>query len=312
MTGFSDLSQPFLIDARSIRGRLVRLGPSLDRILTGHDYPEPVALRMAEAMALAATLAGALKFSGIFTLQVQSEGAVSLLVADVTSDGDLRGYARFDEAKLAEAEADQSLADAPVQRYLGKGFLAFTVDQGPDTERYQGIVELSGKTLADCAHAYFEQSEQLETAYLLSARPPQKDAKGEQLGWRAASLMIQRMPLGPTSPILTAEEAEETWNRASILLASTKETELFDPALSGPALLHRLYHAEHLELLDPKPLQAKCRCSAERVETTLKSFPRSEMDDLKDENGHIVVTCEYCKSTYSFAEGDLDRLYAEK
>jgi len=307
MSALSDLSQPFLIDARSIRGRLVRLGPSLDEILSGHDYPEAVALRMAEAMALAATLAGALKFQGIFTLQVQSEGAVSLLVADITSDGDMRGYARFDADKLAAAEADQSLADQPVQRYLGKGFLAFTVDQGPDTERYQGIVELSGATLADCAHAYFEQSEQLETAYLLSARPPR-----DGMGWQAASLMIQRMPLGPTSPILTGEEAEENWNRATILLASTKDAELFDPALPGPALLHRLYHAEQLELLDERPLQARCRCSAERVETTLKSFPREEMEEMKDENGHIVVTCEYCKSSYSFAQDDLDRLYAEK
>jgi len=307
MTEFSDLSHPFLIDARSIRGRLVRLGPALDRILGGHDYPEAVGLRMGEAMALAATLAGALKFTGIFTLQVQSEGAISLLVADVTSDGDLRGYARFDAAKLAEAEADQSQADAPVPRYLGKGFLAFTVDQGADTERYQGIVELSGATLADCAQAYFEQSEQLETAYLLAARAPR-----DGHGWKAASLMIQRMPLGPTSPILTAEEAEENWNRATILLASAKDQELFDADLAAPALLHRLYHAEQMELLDPRPLQARCRCSAERVETTLKSFPRSEMEDLKDENGHIVVTCEYCKSSYSFAEGDLDRLYAEK
>ena len=307
MASPSDLSQPFLIDARSIRGRLVRLGPALDRILSGHDYPDSVGLRMAEATALAATLAGALKFTGIFTLQVQSEGAISLLVADVTSDGDLRGYARFDEAKLAEAEANTDLAGQPVQRYLGKGFLAFTVDQGPDTERYQGIVELAGATLADCAQNYFEQSEQLETAYLLSARPPEEGA-----GWQASSLMIQRMPLVPTSPILTAEEAEETWNRATILLASTKETELFDPDLSGPALLNRLYHAEQLELHDPRPLQARCRCSSERVETTLKSFPREEMEDLKDENGHIVVTCEYCKSSYSFAQHDLDRLYAEK
>jgi molecular chaperone Hsp33 len=307
MAGFPDLSQPFLIDARSIRGRLVRLGSALDRILADHGYPEPVALRMAEAMTLAATLAGALKFSGIFTLQVQSEGAVSLLVADVTSEGDLRGYARFDADKLAAAEAELSLADQPVPRYLGKGFLAFTVDQGPDTERYQGIVELAGATLADCAQAYFEQSEQLDTAYLLAAQAP-----GEGHGWQAASLMLQRMPLGPSSPILTGDEAEENWNRATILLASTKQAELFDSTLSAPALLHRLYHAEQLELLEPRPLQARCRCSAERVEATLKSFPRSEMEDLKDANGHIVVTCEYCKSSYSFAEDDLDRLYAEK
>ena len=300
----NDLSQPFLIDARSIRGRLVRLGPALDTILSAHAYPPPVAERMAEAVALAATLAGALKYSGIFTLQIQTEGAIPLLVVDVTSDGDLRGYSRFDEAKLARAERAEGLG--PVPRYLGKGFLAFTVDQGPDTERYQGIVELTGETLADCAKLYFEQSEQLETDYLLMARPPR-----DGHGWQAASLMIQRMPLGPTSPILTSEEAEENWNRATILLASTKQEELFDPGLAPASLLHRLYHAEHLELHDPRPLQAKCRCSAHRVETTLASFPRSELEELKDENGHIVVTCEYCKSSYSFAEDDLDRLYAE-
>jgi molecular chaperone Hsp33 len=301
-----DVLQPFLIDARSIRGRLVRLGPSLDAMLSGHDYPPAVAARVAEAAALAATLAGALKYNGIFTLQIQADGAIPLLVVDITSEGDFRGYARFDEEKLAAAEkADPAMG--PVPRYLGKGFLAFTVDQGPDTERYQGIVELAGATLADCAQAYFEQSEQLDTAYLLAAQAP-----GEGHGWQAASLMLQRMPLGPSSPILTGDEAEENWNRATILLASTKQAELFDSTLSAPALLHRLYHAEQLELLEPRPLQARCRCSAERVEATLKSFPRSEMEDLKDANGHIVVTCEYCKSSYSFAEDDLDRLYAEK
>jgi molecular chaperone Hsp33 len=226
-------------------------------------------------------------------------------VVDITSEGDFRGYARFDEEKLAAAEkTDPDLG--PVPRYIGKGFLAFTVDQGADTERYQGIVELTGKSLEECAKLYFEQSEQLETATLLAARPP----KGDE-GWQAAALMIQRMPLGPTSPILTTEEAEENWNRAVILLESTKQSELFDATLPAASLLHRLYHAEQLELHEPRALRMHCRCSTQRVETTLKSFPRAEMEELKDENGHIVVTCEYCKSSYSFAEGDLDRLYAE-
>jgi molecular chaperone Hsp33 len=301
----ADILLPFLIDARSIRGRLVRLGPAIDRMLAGHDYPPTVATRVAEAAALAATLAGALKYSGVFTLQIQADGPIPLLVVDITSEGDLRGYARFDDAKLADAEqADDALG--PIPRYFGKGFLAFTVDQGADTERYQGIVELIGDSLEDCARAYFEQSEQLETATLLAARPPQ----GEQ-GWQAAALMIQRMPLVAHSPILTAEEADENWNRAGILLASTKQSELFDAALPAAGLLHRLYHAEHLELHQPRALRMRCRCSAERVESTIKSFPRAEMEGLKDENGHIVVTCEYCKSSYSFSEGDLDRLYAE-
>ena len=305
VTEATDLLLPFLIDARSIRGRLVRLGPAIDAVLSGHDYPLPVATRVAEAVALTATLAGALKYTGIFTLQIQADGAIPLLVVDISSEGEFRGYARFDADKLAEAEkTDPALG--PVPRYLGKGFLAFTVDQGADTERYQGIVELTGKSLEECAKLYFEQSEQLETATLLAARPP----RGPE-GWQAAALMIQRMPLVAHSPILTAEEADENWNRATILLSSTKESELFDPGLPAAGLLHRLYHAEQLELHEMRPLRMHCRCSRMRVETTLKSFPRAEMEELKDENGHIVVTCEYCKSSYSFGEGDLDRLYAE-
>jgi len=299
----TDVSLSFLIDASSIRGRLVRLGPALDAILAGHSYPWAVSQRLAEALALAAALAGALKFDGIFTLQIQGYGAIPLIVTDVTSAGDLRGYARFDADKLAAAEAGDS-ALPPVPRYLGKGYLAFTVDQGPDTERYQGIVELSGDTLEECAGLYFQQSEQLDTAFKLTARPA-----GDGTGWAAAALMIQRMPLGPGSAIQTAEERDENWNRAAILLGSATEAELLDRDLAPARLLHRLYHAEQLELHPERTLQARCRCSAERVSTTLRSFPRAEIENLRDENGHVVVTCEYCKSTYAFEPEDLDRLY---
>ena len=298
----TDQVLPFLIDARSIRGRLVRLGPALDQILAGHAYPWSVSQRMAEALALAAALAAAIKYDGVFTLQIQGDGAIPLLVVDVQSNGDIRGYARYESDKLADADAADP-STPPVPRYLGKGILAFTVDQGADTERYQGIVELSGDRLEDCAKLYFEQSEQLETAFKLAAKP------GKQ-GWRASALMIQRMPMGPNSPIITAEDSAENWNRAKILLGSATEAELLDPELAPGTLLHRLYHAEQLETHASRPLQARCRCSEARVETTLRSFPQPEIEDLKDEDGHVVVTCEYCKTAYSFSQADLDRLFA--
>jgi molecular chaperone Hsp33 len=301
----TDLLLPFLIDARSIRGRIVRLGASLDSILAGHDYPNAVSLRLAEAMVMAVALAGSLKFDGVFTLQIQADGAIPLLVTDVTSEGDLRGYARFDAEKLAAADADKS-GKGVVPRYLGKGFLAFTVDQGADTERYQGIVELTGDRLDECAREYFMQSEQLETCFKLAARGPDRGRKG----WQAAVLMIQRMPLGPNSPILTAPEADENWNRARILLESATDGELLDTDLPVATLLHRLYHAEMLERHDARLLRARCRCSLGRVEGTLKSFPRAEVENFRDDRGDVVVTCEYCKSSYSFTDQDLDRLYA--
>jgi molecular chaperone Hsp33 len=296
-----NLIQPFLIDAGAVRGRVVRLGSAIDGILAEHAYPQAVAALLAETLAMAAVLAGALKFEGIFTLQIQAEGAVPLIVADVTSGGDLRGYARFDGPKL---EAALAAGGAVVPSLLGKGYLAFTVDQGPDTDRYQGIVELSGDSLATCAHRYFEQSEQLETTVKLAVRPP-----ADGCGWRAAAAMVQRMPLGPQSPIFTAEEAEESWNRAVILLESAREDELLGPQIGVETLLYRLFHAEGLHLHEPRALAARCRCSAERVAGTLKSFPRAEVESMRDDSGDVVVVCEFCKSRYVFANADLDQLY---
>lgn len=213
----------------------------------------------------------------------------------------MRGYARFDTERVAKAE---TIAAQPVPRYLGKGFLAFTVDQGPDTDRYQGIVELTGATLDECVRQYFLQSEQIDTAFTLAVRPPSNGT-----GWQTAAVMIQRMPTGPSSPIFTAEEAAEGWNRAVILLGSAKSSELFDPDLPAERLLYRLYHAEGLQVHEPRPLRARCRCSGERVAGTLRSFPRAEVEDMKDESGEVVVVCEFCKSRYVFGNRDLDGIY---
>ena len=293
-----DLIQPFLIDAGAIRGRVVRLSAAVDAILAAHAYPTAVATLLAETLVLGAVLAGSLKYDGIFTLQVQADGAVPLIVADVTSAGALRGYARFDAPSLAAAEATQGPV---VPRLLGKGYLAFTVDQGPDTDRYQGIVELTGDSLADCARAYFSQSEQLATEIILAAEQTAD-------GWRAGALMIQRMPLGPQSPILTVEQSDEQWSRAAILMASTRRPELLGPAVDVATLIYRLFHADGLQMLPARPLAANCRCSPDRVAATLASFPRAEMADMKDDRGDVVVVCEFCKSRYVFRDEDLDRI----
>lgn len=301
-----DVILPFQIGGGAVRGRLVRLGPAVDAILAGHAYPEAVGRLLAETLALAAALAGSLKYDGIFTLQAQGEGAITLLVADVTSAGDLRGYARFDEAKLQAAVAADPHPARPVEALLGKGYLAFTVDQGANTDRYQGIVELDGATLAEVADHYFDTSEQLPTSVKLAVGAP----VGER-GWVASALMIQRMPASSSNaPILVAEEAGEFWNRVAILLGSMTEREMLDEALPGEKLLYRLYHAEQLQPFAEKELRANCRCSRDRVASTLRSFPRHEVEDLKDDKGEVVVTCEFCRTAYAFGASDLERVYA--
>jgi len=308
-SAFGDLVQPFQIEAPGLRGRLVRLDAALHSALARHGYPAPVSGMLGETLALATVLASGLKYDGIFTLQTQSDGPLSMMVADVTSDGSLRGYARYDSDRLAGAADGPG---GPVPRLLGAGHLAFTVDQGPDTDRYQGITGLEGATLADCAHNYFRQSEQMHSAIVLAATPSPVNGAAPDAApgpARAAALMLQRMP--PKGAPLDADEAAaEDWVRAVTLMSSVRTTELLDETLTPAELLYRLFHEDGVRVFRTKRLRHRCRCSRDKVAATLRSFPRTEIDAMADD-GTVVVTCEFCKADYVFDAAQLDALYAD-
>ncbi len=299
----ADLCLPFLVSGGAFRGRLVRLTGAATQILGAHNDPEPVALLLAEAMAAAVALAGGLKYKGVFTLQVQGKGPVHTLVTDVTSDGDLRGCTKFDPEALA-AELAKAKPGGPMPHLLGPGaHLSFTVDQGPDTERYQGIVELSGETLTEAVHHYFRQSEQLESALKIAASPA-KDGSGR---WTAAALLLQRMPEAGGIAALSQEDRDDVWRTAVILMSSVKDTELLDPSLAPDRLLHRLFGTLGVRGTRPRPIAARCRCSRERSERILASFPVDEISSYAV-NGEIHMECEFCRTDYVFLESELAAL----
>ena len=291
-----DFVLPFHLEGGAVSGRLVRLGPAANDILSRHDYPVPIAALLGETLALSAALAGALKYDGVFTLQTKGNGPVSFLVADVTSEGALRGYAQFDAARVPP-DARMRPEGQSVPAWLGAGHLAFTVDQGGNTERYQGLVALEGATLADCAHHYFRQSEQVETAIKVAVA---RDTDG----WRCAALILQRLP----DSGLNKEAVDDLWLDAVTLMATVTSTELTDLNLFADNLLFRLFHEIGVRVHDAKPLVDRCRCSEERVIGMLQSFPRSEIESLMND-GVVDVDCEFCRRRYRFDAAALERVY---
>lgn len=291
----ADVIQPFHLEAgrrngAALSGRMVRMGALIDDVMRRQDYPEPVAVLLGEGLALTATLAGALKFDGIFTLQIQGDGPVSLLVADVaTGDGgesfELRGYAKFDAERLDELES------ASAAEMFGKGYLALTVDQGSHTDRYQGMVELVGDNLAEFAQHYFRQSQQMDAAIMLSA--------GRDSGaWRAAGIMLQRVA-DTEQEILSSDDGDDPWRRAMMLMATGTREEMLDPGLAPARYLYRLFHQEGLRISDPRKLARGCRCSSERILNVLRRLPPDDIAHLAEE-GDIEVTCEFCAEVYIF------------
>jgi molecular chaperone Hsp33 len=296
-----DVVQPFQLDPFALRGRLVRLGPTVDRILAQHDYPEPVAALLGEAITLAVMLAGALKYEGVFTLQTKGDGPVRLMVADVKTDGAVRGYAQYDAKRLGKSVPDPDGESPSVPDLLGKGYIAFTVDQGEDTERYQGIVSITGATLAECAQHYFRQSEQLQAGLKLAV-----GRTGEAGTWRAGGLMLQRVPPeGGRARI--ADDVEDAWRRVMVLMSSATSAELVAPDLPPRRLLWRLFHEEGVRVYQTHAVEARCRCSRERIAGILKAFPMDEIDEMKKE-AVTTVTCEFCNTRYEFAAAELERI----
>ncbi|MEK9968140.1 MAG: Hsp33 family molecular chaperone [Ferrovibrio sp.] len=292
-----DLSLPFQIEQCDTRGRLVRLGPALDRMLVRHDYPEPVAHLLAEATVLVATMASALKFDGIFSVQAKGDGPVSTLVVDYRTPGDLRGYASFHAERLEGLELGPGATAALVPLLLGKGYLAFTIDpQGEEMERYQGIVDLSGATLAEAAHAYFAQSEQLNARVVLAAAH-RKGADGKR-HWRAGGILLQQLPQQPGG--LSMEDRTFAWEKVTALLGTTKADELTDPALPHNDLLFRLFHEDGVRVFEAAALQDRCTCSADKVRGILSTFSLDEITDMATPDGLITVTCQFCSGSYSF------------
>jgi molecular chaperone Hsp33 len=293
--------QPFQLDGRPARGRAVRLHGVVDEILGKHDYPEGIAALLARALTLVAILGNTLKFEGKLILQAKGNGPVTSLVADYKSPaddngmGEVRGWINFDQDAYDAVAAEGLVASREIPQLFGAGHLAFTIDQGPDMERYQGIVGLEGATLAECAQKYFDDSEQLPTAIKLSAA--RTDA-----GWRAGGIMLQYLSstggTGSTAEDLFTDD-DDNWREGAILMASAKDEELLSDELSLQDLLFRLFHERGVRVFDPVPVGVLCQCSRDKIGGVLAQFDDAELSDMVVD-GSIIVTCEFCNKNFDF------------
>lgn len=296
----ADLLRPFQLERSQLRGRFVRLGGTVDYVLRAHAYPQEVSDLLGQLLVLAGALAGGLKFDGRFSLQIRGDGPVSLLVADCTNDGEMRGYASFDAERVAGLDEE-----ARPMALVGKGLLALTVDQrAAGGEVSQGIVELGGETLADCMLGYFHRSEQVPTGIRVAVSRDPLTGR-----WQAGAIVVQALPT--TDPRLV-HEAEENWRRTMLLLGTASDAELVDPSLPPDDVLFRLFHEDGVRVFRPLTLTPGCSCDEQRVTTMLQSFPLDDIEAMRQDDGSITVTCQFCSRVYHFDRGRLSELLAPR
>ena len=290
--------RPFQLEKSQLRGRLVRLGGAVDAVLKAHAYPRPVSDMLGELLVLAGGLAGGLKFDGRFSLQVRGEGVVRLMVADVTNDGQMRGYASFD----AESFAGPGDEPAGFGDLVGSGLMALTVDQAAaGGETYQGIVRLDGRSLRDSMLTYFHQSEQVPTGIRSVVAYDEAAAQ-----WRAAAVIVQAMP---EEGALAERDREEDWRRAMVLLQTASDTELLDRSWRRTPL-YRLFHEDGVRVFAPLDLAFGCSCDDGRVGRMLRRFDRDRSWRCAT-SGAVVVTCESCSRVYRLNDAYIFTLFED-
>jgi molecular chaperone Hsp33 len=287
-TGFDRLLQ-FTLPDRNARGRIVRLGPTLENILAAHPYPPELKHLLSEALVLTALMGGLLKDPGSqLTLQAQAEGGiVNLLVCDFRG-GELRGYVQHDEERLAALGPNPGLPDL-----FGAGFLAITFDLEATRQRYQGVVPLEGHSLAEAVERYFAQSEQVPTLIRTGIR----GGHGRII---AGGLLVQHLAEGEDGgERLHSRMDHSEWEHVTALAGTLTKDELVDAELSLEAIVWRLFHEEReVRVLLGDAITRGCRCSVVHFEKVLARFPKEDRKDMRDENGIIRVDCAFCSREF--------------
>jgi molecular chaperone Hsp33 len=317
--GTDDIVVPFAVEPLDVRGRVVRLGPAIDTILTRHRYPDAVARVLGEASALTVLLGSSLKFQGRFQLQTKTDGPIEMIVVDFDAPDRLRATARFDSDKVAAIEAPTT------SDLIGSGYLAMTIDQGSDQSRYQGVVALESMDFEEAAHQYFRQSEQIPTRVRLAVA---EQFESGTRTYRVGGLMVQFLPTSPDrlrQPDLSPGDVpkghslahreipaeDDAWLEAKALVDTIEDHELIDPAISSQRLLYRLFHERGVRVFDGQSVHEECRCSRERIMNMMRRFSPEDRHDMVGDDGRIGITCEFCSRFYDLDPGEVEAAVAQ-
>lgn len=282
----NDLLHRFVIENTRVRGEMVHLQASWQAVLQRHDYPQNVRTILGEAFAACALLSATIKYDGSLILQIRGDGPLHLLVVQATSQGTLRGLARW----------HGDVPEQDLQAIFGQGQMVMTIESA-DGEPYQGIIGLQGERIQDAIENYFSQSEQLHTRLWLAADET-----------RCSGFLIQEMPASET-PLCDLDQSQHDWEHAEHLANTLSKDELL--SLGTQEILHRLFHQEDIRLFEPGPLSFRCGCSTERIEQMILALGLQEARELVEEQGEIRVDCEFCNAHYRFDNIDIENLFAD-
>ncbi len=283
-----NLLQPFLFDQFPVRGALVRIDAELAPLLATQPKVDSARAVLAESAVASLLIANAMKFTGRLTLQWAGSGPLSVLIAQSTNDLRFRGTVMLRQAADGQVSHDTAFADL-----IGAARCNVIINSADERERYQGIVEVEGQTLADSLSVFFERSVQLPSVLVLGA-----DAGV------AGGLLLQ---------ILGGEKdfaASDDWHRLGLMARTLTVADLHGNDCFN--LLRKLFAEDDLRLLDARPVHWGCECSRTKSLDAIRTLGEADaLQAIGEQGGTLTVTCEYCGRARDFDVVDVQGAFAE-
>ncbi|GJM82401.1 33 kDa chaperonin [Paenibacillus sp. HMSSN-139] len=274
-----------------VRAFAVRTTRLVEELRRRHDtYPTATAA-MGRTVTAAAMMGAMLKGEEKLTVQVKGDGPIGQIIADANAKGEVRGYVKNPHVHLPS----NSQGKLDVRGVVGTdGFIHVTKDLGLK-EPYRGSVPLISGELGEDFTYYFAVSEQTPSAVGLGVLV---DVDNTVIV--AGGFIIQLLPGLSDSDIDSIEKAVGQLPPVTTLL---------DQGLELEDMLQRI--VPDVQVLEEMDIVFACNCSRERVERTLISLGRKELEELRNEGKETEVVCDFCNEPYSFTPEDLDRLIAQ-
>jgi molecular chaperone Hsp33 len=290
----TDHIRTLIFDQSSCRAHLVHLTKTWQKVIHNNNYPTPVQRVLGELVAVSVMLSASLKFDGSLIIQIQGDGPIRLLVAECNNQLGLRATVKMAENYYIPDHAGFK----ELLNLTGKGICAIILDPRtrlPGQAPYQGIVPLTGNSLAESIEAYMLNSEQIETRLVLNANSN-----------TAAGLMIQKMPSHGGTVSANGID-EDGWQRLIALISTIQITEHLN--ISTDELAKRLFWKEEPTTLAKRETFFECSCSRVKVERMLINLGPKEINEAFSENPVLEILCDFCNANYSFTQEECSKLF---
>jgi molecular chaperone Hsp33 len=274
------------IKAMAIQGRgLVQRAREIHNTL-------PVATAALGRALMAASLMGQQlkEEEGSLTLRIDGGGPLGKILVVSDSSGNVRGYVQNGMVELplkGPAKLDVGTAVGP------RGTLTVIKDLRM-REPYVGTIPLASGEIAEDITAYFAESEQIPTACALGVLVDRDLSVAVAGGY-----LIQLLPGAEEEHIAKIEQGIARAGDVTAQLAQV---------LTAEELLELVLGDFQLEVLEKAPVEYRCYCSRERMQTALLSMGKEELHSLIADLGRAEMTCQFCDAVHVFEREELEAL----